>query len=228
MNSDNEQLSCSIYLRYVSALHIMAGSMRVPVDDREDLIQETFAKYFAKYSKELPDWSDAQIKGALIKIFKNCYVDYLRKLSSRPVTYVDLVQIESGEVSADHLVGNDPQNMILEEQEHRDVMEALDKMKPEWSEIIKKLVIEDRPVEEVSEELGISKEACRTRLCRAREKLRTIMNRDGPDDQSGKKADRKESERKRSERQQAERKLIKRDDNTLARVPDLSGLPGSI
>ena len=220
MNSDNEQLSCSIYLRYVSALQVMAGSMRVPVDDREDLIQETFAKYFATYSEKSPGWSEVQIRGALITIFRNCYVDYVRKLSSRPVTYVDPVQIESGEVSASHLVGNDPQNMILEEQEHRDVMDALDKMKPEWSEIIKKLVIEDRPVEEVSEELGISKEACRTRLCRARVKLRNMMNRGKPD--------KKKSEPSKLNRKKSERKTAKHEDNTIARAPDSSGIPGSI
>ena len=219
MNSDNEQLSCSIYLRYVSALQVMAGSMRVPVDDREDLIQETFAKYFASYSKKSPDWSEVQIRSALITIFKNCYVDYVRKLSSRPVTYVDPVQIESGEVSASHLVGNDPQNMILEEQEHQDVMDALDKMKPEWLEIIKKLVIEDRPVEEVSEELGISKEACRTRLCRARDKLRKMVNRGAPE---------KTSDPKKPKRKKSERKAAKCEDNTIARAPDSSGIPGSI
>ncbi|MGN0158660.1 MAG: RNA polymerase sigma factor [Brotaphodocola sp.] len=225
MISDNEQLSCSIYLRYVSALHMMAGSMGIPVDDREDLIQETFAKYFASYSEESTTWSDVQIKGALIKIFKNCYVDYLRKLSSRPVTYVDPVQIESGEVSSDNLVGSDPQNMILEEQEHQDVMDALNKMKPEWSEIIKKLVIEDRPVEEVSEELGISKEACRTRLCRARENLRKLMDRQGPE---GKEAGSKGIGRKKSKWRTPKRNTAKCEDNTIARAPDSSGIPGSI
>ncbi|MBP3384832.1 MAG: sigma-70 family RNA polymerase sigma factor [Firmicutes bacterium] len=189
------------------------------MDDREDLIQETFAKYFASYSKKSPDWSEVQIRSALITIFKNCYVDYVRKLSSRPVTYVDPVQIESGEVSASHLVGNDPQNMILEEQEHQDVMDALDKMKPEWSEIIKKLVIEDRPVEEVSEELGISKEACRTRLCRARDKLRKMVNRGAPE---------KTSDPKKPKRKKSERKAAKCEDNTIARAPDSSGIPGSI
>lgn len=177
MKSYDEQLSCSIYLRYVQALRIMAGYMNVPIDDQEDLIQETFARYFASYSEESQEWSEFQIKGMLVTIFRNCYSDYIRQMSRRPVTYLDPKEFERDELSFKNLVGKDPQNVILEEQEHRDVMDALDKMKPEWSEIIKKLVIEDRTVADVSEELGISKEACRTRLCRAREMLRKMMDR---------------------------------------------------
>lgn len=176
----DEQLSCSIYLRYVQALRIMAGYMNVPIDDQEDLIQETFARYFASYSEESQEWSEFQIKGMIVTIFRNCYNDYIRHLNRRPVTYLDPTEFERDERSFKNLVGKDPQNVILEEQEHQDVMDALDKMKPEWSEIIKKLVIEDRTVEDVSEELGISREACRTRLCRAREMLRKMMNRRDP------------------------------------------------
>lgn len=177
MNSYDEQLSCSIYLRYVKALRIMAGYMNVPINDQEDLIQETFARYFASYSEESQEWSEFQIKAMLVTIFRNCYSDYIRQMSRRPVTYLDPTEFERDELSFKNLVGKDPQNVILEEQEHQDVMDALDKMKPEWSEIIRKLVIEDRTVADVSEELGISKEACRTRLCRAREMLRKMMNR---------------------------------------------------
>lgn len=212
MNSYDEQLSCSIYLRYVQVLRIMAGYMNVPVDDREDLIQETFARYFASYSKQSQEWSEFQIKGMVVTIFRNCYNDYVRRMSRRPVTYLEPERFERGDLSSENLVGKDPQNVILEEQEHQDIIDALDKMKPEWSEIIKKLVIEERTVADVSEELGISKEACRTRLCRAREMLRKMMDRREP------------------EKMKPEQKPLKRtaqcEDKKIAREPEASGLPG--
>lgn len=212
MNSYNEQESCSIYLRYVPILRIMAGSMRVPVDDRDDLVQETFAKYIANYSEKSKEWSETQIKSVLITIFKNSYVDYLRRMSVRPVAYMDPVQIESGEVSSESLVGKDPQTVILEKQEYQDIMDVLNKMKPEWSEIIKLLVIEERSVEEVSEQLGISKEACRTRLCRAREKLRSMLGRGEP-------------EKKSEPKKWKQKDTAESDDEMSIRIPEYSGIP---
>lgn len=215
MNSYDEQESCSIYLRYVQVLRIMARKMVIPVDDIEDLIQETFAKYFASYSEESKEWSEIQIKSVLIKIFKNSYIDYVRKSSVRPVTYIDPAQIENGEVSSENLVGKDPQTVILERQEYQDIMELLDNLKPEWSEIMKKLVIEGRSVEEVSAELGISKEACRTRLCRARERLRFLMNRRKPVKKSKRKTCKPQS-------------VTESESEIGVRVPELSGIPEHI
>lgn len=211
MNSENEVFR-SIYTCYRPVLLMVAAKKSIPADDRDDVVQDTFVKFFKYYQS---DWSERKIGWMLIKFLDWCYVDSIRRQNCRPITYMDPAQIESGVILSVVTEKNDPQNMILKAEENQDVVDALKKIKPELSEAIVKLAIEERPVEEVSEELGITEAACRTRLSRGRSQMREIVY--GSDSGTGRpnssKADRKRrgslkaSEAKSAEVNPGERKL---------------------
>ncbi len=207
MNSDNEVLR-SIYINYRPVLQIIAARKGIPVDDREDIIQDTFMKFCRYYE---PDWCENQIRGMLIKIFNWCYVDSLRRQSCRPITYMDPARIESGEILGLATDKHNPQTMILKAEENQEVVNALNAIKPELSEAIVKLAIEEQSVDKVSEELGISEGTCRTRLSRGRSRMREIIY--------GKDSDKRKS--------RDQKKLSINEENT-AGPPDSSGLPGSV
>ncbi len=225
MNSERE-LFRSIYTSYRPVLLMVAAKKNIPVDDRDDIVQDTFVKFFKYYN---PEWNESQIKGMLVKILNWCYVDSLRRQSCRPVTYIDPARIESGEILAVATEKHDPQNMILKAEENQNVVDALSKIKPELSEAIVKLAIQERPVSEVSEELGVSEGTCRTRLSRGRSQMREIVyGNDFKDRKSGGKGNDRKSANPKPEKKFSGLKRFCGKDEKSARPPDSSGLPDRI
>lgn len=162
----------SIYNKYTPLLRVIARKKGIPESEIEDFVQETFAAYYSHYSL---DWEDRQVRAALVKILKNLCVDYYRKLDSRPLLYCDPMTMEVGTISSGVCFTRDNLSIILERQECNDVAEILRNMKEDWAQVIYLYIIEERPMEEVSQILGISRDACRARLSRGRKYLRGCL-----------------------------------------------------
>lgn len=176
---DKEERFHSIYKSYAPMLRIIAKSKGIPVDEIEDLVQDTFASYYSHYPLE---WEEKQIKAALIRIMKNLCVDYYRRRDARPVVYCDPVSIEENAISAGRQFARDNLSILLERQEYDEVVEVLRGMKEDWAKVFVLYVIEGRPMDEVSRMLGISSDACRARLSRGRKYLRECMFSDSPEE----------------------------------------------
>lgn len=172
MNSDHE-LFRSIYVHYRPLLRTVAKRNGIPYDELDDIVQETFESYYSRYPV---DWSEAQIRGMLMKILKCRCMDYMRKQKRLPVTYLDPTHIEDGGMVVKRNHGKDAFETLLDEQKYQKIMDALKGMKPDWSEVFIRLTIEGRSIAEVSEELGISEAACRARHSRANRYLRTQLS----------------------------------------------------
>lgn len=197
MNSVNERFR-SIYDNYMPLLRVIAKRRGIPYDEIEDIVQETFASFYSHYAEALPNMTDEMVKRTLSTIIRNRCIDYFRRKSTHPVDYFDPVTIQEQRFGPNH-DRDETLHILLENREYRDVMNALIKMKRDWAEIFLLLAIEERPVEEVSEQLGISKEACRTRLARARKHLRKELECYRPANVSEKKKALREKPRRISE-----------------------------
>lgn len=172
MNSDQE-LFRSIYVHYRPLLLVAAKRNGIPYDELDDIVQETFTSYYSHYPL---DWSECQIRGMLMKILKCRCIDYLRRQNRLPLTYLDPIDLEEGELkTTDKMEEKDALEIVLEEQRHQKIKDVLGKLKPDWSEVFIKLMIEGRSVADVSRELGITESACRARLSRANQYLRTQL-----------------------------------------------------
>ncbi len=167
-----DELFRSIYKAHMPMLHMIAQKRGIPVDDIEDLIQDTFAAYYSHYPLT---WNEYKIKAMLARIMKNRCVDYLRRRECRPIVYYDPTMAGSEVLLTEDLIDRDSLSVLMERQEFRAVMEALSSMRGDWREVLWMHVIEGRPMAEIGEILGISEAACRTRLCRGRKCLKAML-----------------------------------------------------
>lgn len=171
MTSVNERFR-SIYNSYMPLLRTVAKRRGIPYDEIDDIVQETFASFYSRYADELLEMTDERARRTLLTIIRNRSIDYFRRKSTHPIDYFDPVLIQECRFSPGDPEQDETLRILLEAKEYRDVMSKLKQMKHDWAEIFLLLAIEERPVGEVSKQLGISKDACRARLARARKYLR--------------------------------------------------------
>ena len=158
----------SVYVEYGPVLRVLAVRYGLPYEEVEDMIQETFLSYFTHYPV---DWDSGKMKGMLVRILKNKCIDFKRKKQPELVDLDD----EYGGPEYKYinlLISRDSLSIILEKEEYRKVWKAMKMMRADWLEVFVLYIIEDRPIREVSEILGISVEACRTRISRGRKYLK--------------------------------------------------------
>lgn len=123
----------------------------------EDVFSETFLAYFRK---ERSFDSEEHRKAWLIRVAINCAKDHLKG------------QFQLGELE------NDPG-----EEEHgfrqveisEDLKTALERLRPEYKEVICLYYLQDLSVKTIAEVLGRSENTIKTQLARAREKLKVFL-----------------------------------------------------
>jgi RNA polymerase sigma-70 factor (ECF subfamily) len=133
--------------------------------DAHDLVQDTFERALRAYPRLAPD---ANVRGWLIAILHNLFIDHCRRVRRAPKT-AELVP----EVAA---APPDPPpapawTMVSPEQ----VRAALDRLGPPFREAYELHAVEGRSYQEISERLGIPKNTVGTRLIRARKKLKALL-----------------------------------------------------
>lgn len=174
MNKQNE-LFRKIHTQNYSLLHMLARKKGIPLDDVEDMIQEVFLSYYEHYPLT---WEGTQIRFMLAKILQNRCMDYWRISEKRELLCID--SEEPGEAASRIMLITEEDNLtiLVKREEIRETLHALDTMKPEWAEVIRLRILEDRPMTEVSEMLGISDNLVRTRLTRGRRYLREMLGKE--------------------------------------------------
>lgn len=159
-----------VYVEYRPVLHALAMRYGLPYKEAEDMIQETFLSYFTHYPI---DWDSRKMKWILVRILKNKCVDFMKK--KQPVL-IDLDDWESApKCKCEYinlLISKDSLSIVIEKEEHQEIWETINTMRADWLEVFVLYIIQDRPIKEVSEILGTSVEACRTRISRGRKYLK--------------------------------------------------------
>lgn len=123
----------------------------------EDVFSETFLAYFRK---ERTFESEEHRKAWLIRVTINCAKDLLK---GQPRN--DDLEIEPGEEEK----GYDQAEMSA------DLRSALDRLKPEYREVVCLFYLQDLSVKQMAEVLGRNESTIKTQLSRAREKLRVFL-----------------------------------------------------
>ncbi|MHB1295488.1 MAG: RNA polymerase sigma factor [Anaerolineae bacterium] len=128
----------------------------------EELTQEAFVRAY----QALPRLEQSSnYRAWLYRIATNLAYDHLRR--ARLVRWVMLKPWHSRGPAPDGTIGN--------------VQEALDRLPPALRAPLVLYSVQGYSTAEIAEMLGISEGATKTRLCRAREKLRVILQEDGHD-----------------------------------------------
>ncbi|MFQ3611230.1 MAG: sigma-70 family RNA polymerase sigma factor [Fimbriimonadales bacterium] len=147
-------------------------------EDAADLTQETFYRAFRAFSRFR---GDSQPYTWLYRIAVNLANDHLEKRARIRKREVDISLLETD--TEGESTGWDPPDMGLSPEEHLLQQELVERvrllisqMPPDYREIILLREYEEMSYEEMAEVLGITLEAVRSRLARARAWLRTRLS----------------------------------------------------
>ena len=134
----------------------------------EDIFQEVFIK--ADRNKE-SFRGESSVKTWLIRITVNACKDYLKSAYSRRVTMFS--EEEENQIPTD-----DTTEEIERKQDGEQIRKALLLLPEKYREVLVCLYFEERSVAETAKVLGLSEGTVKSRLSRARDKFRVILERE--------------------------------------------------
>jgi RNA polymerase sigma-70 factor (ECF subfamily) len=142
-------------------------------NDVEDIAQEVFIRVY----RSLPKFKfDASFFSWMYRITRNLCIDEIRKRKVRKVLSLDFLTedvLEKNRKSKEHEL---PTDAMLTDEKHRIIQAALKRLKPEHREILVLREYEDLGYSEIAETLGISPEAVKSRIFRARMELKILLS----------------------------------------------------
>lgn len=143
-------------------------------EDAEDATQEVFLKLW----RTLGTWRDeASVKTYVMRIARNTVIDMIRRRNSRPVD--SLTVEDDGEESQRDIADTDTSSNPAADYARREQIEAvrsaIDELPPDHREIIILRDINGLSYAEIAEATGLDPGTVKSRLSRAREKLKEIL-----------------------------------------------------
>ncbi len=154
-----------LYERYLDEIYryvfIKIGNQQ----SAEDITEETFIKTWKSLSRIYQgDGRIDNLRAWLYRIAKNLVVDYYRK--NKP-------EIVIGPNIAENL--QSPEEIVIEQEESTWIVSALQKLKPDFQQIIILRLINDMSHKEIASIMGISEGHSRILLYRALKNLKELL-----------------------------------------------------
>jgi RNA polymerase sigma-70 factor, ECF subfamily len=165
-----EQIQAKYQSRIYSVIYRMVGDR----DDAEDLTVETFVNAWRHWDRFR---GDAQVSTWLHQIAinncKNRFKQRDRQRGREVMSLDDSIETDSGELTrevADWTTA--PEKLLLEGEFQQKIQEAIEALAPEYREVLLLAQYEDLPYEEIASITGLTVPTVKTRLHRARLKVR--------------------------------------------------------
>lgn len=172
MQQDQDMQLQSMYDAYQAVLRTVARKRGVPVDDIEDLIQETYIAYYRTYPL---NWNEPQKKAMLVKILKRKCIDFYRRNSHYiKVSMDDGEAFDETELLAKQLV-KDSLESVIKNETYQEVRDCIMNMKKDWRDVSFLYFVEGLDPKEISEVLSIPGTVCRSRISRAKKYLKSKL-----------------------------------------------------
>lgn len=161
-----------MYETYQPSLRGIAYQYRIPKEETEDIIHDTFVAYArSEYPVELPE---TELKKLLFRIFRNRCIDYYRRLKRR-----GCYSIEEEWFRAQETLMEERTVSVLEEivsnEKCRAILNEIAHMPDNWREVAKLKMLEGRSTEDVCRILNISEKACYSRVGRIRKYIDSLL-----------------------------------------------------
>jgi RNA polymerase sigma-70 factor (ECF subfamily) len=158
-------------LTYIDALFGYAMTLTRERAAAEDLVQETYVRA-ARAAEQLADGSN--IKSWLFVVMRNAWLNQVRHQNKGP-RFVGLEdeEFDSSACVAEH---SNPQIIYLRKLERNEVRFAIESLPVTYREVVVLRDIEGFSYQEIATVLGCPAGTVMSRLARAREKLRAMLN----------------------------------------------------
>lgn len=166
----NSHYQRALYLRYSSLMMAVCVRYTSNREDAKDILQEGFIKVFDKIRSYK---NEGSFEGWMTRIFINTAIDQIRK--SRKTTFTDIEQISL----SDNLIAEESYIPSLEDNprdySYEELMEAINSLSEEFRIVFNMAIIENYSHREIAELLMIKEETSRTRLIRAKNKVKMFL-----------------------------------------------------
>jgi len=147
---------------YIPNLRRYARALDGDRDGADDLVQDTLERAVRKFHL----WRPGDLRAWLFSIMHNVFVNQLKARRVAPDVELD-----------ESFAAPMPSVSALDLQ---DMQRALSTLAPEQREVVLLVALEDMSYADVSRALGIPMGTVMSRLSRGRERLRRVMNENGP------------------------------------------------
>ena len=146
-------------------------------EDARDLAQEAFLKAwrgleFYKFESAFSTW--------LYRLTSNVCIDFLRRQKRRPT--VSMTVQQEDDTTAEVEVQDSeplPEEQILYKEQKQAIAAAMDQLEEEFRMVLTLRVINDMPYEEIAAVMDVKIGTVKSRLARARHKLKKILLQNG-------------------------------------------------
>ena len=147
-------------LQYEGLVYSICLSFAKNPFDAEDLAQETFLTAYSKFSQ----YSGGSQKAWITTIAANKCRDFLRR--SRPACDIDALCICDDK--------NSPEESVVSKDSDAAVRRVISRLDEPYRTVAEKYFLEDIKLSEYSKLTGINEKTLRTRLYRAKQRLKTL------------------------------------------------------
>jgi RNA polymerase sigma-70 factor (ECF subfamily) len=174
-NSKNDRITQHSFretaLRYLDGLYGYAMTLTRNQAEAEDLVQETYLRAMSAFDRLRPD---SNLKSWLFAILRNVRLNQLRNGLSKS-RLVEMNEPGDGAREFEDKSSKDPLFLYLTKVKHADVRKAIEELPAAYREVIVLREFEELSYEEIAQVLDCPRGTVMSRLNRAREKLKEML-----------------------------------------------------
>jgi RNA polymerase sigma-70 factor (ECF subfamily) len=175
LENGNQKAYAELMDRYREPLFYMLLKMVNNKDDAEDLTLEAFGKAFNRLDQYTASFA---FSTWLFKIASNNCIDFIRRKRMKVFSIDKTYEREEGNEITFELKSStpDPEEKVMFKQEYQIMVDAIEKLKPRYKELIKLRYFDELSYEEISQTLNLPLGTVKAQLFRAREFVTAIFN----------------------------------------------------
>ncbi|RLC76913.1 MAG: RNA polymerase subunit sigma-24 [Chloroflexi bacterium] len=160
-----------LVIRYQKTAYNVAYRILGDAEAAADAVQDAFLKAF----KNIRRFRGGSFKSWMFRIVTNTCYDVLRARKRRPSSSLDGMEVELNHTPLGDSGVESPEEYAIRQELNRLIQEAINSLPPEQRVIIVLSDIEGFDYREISETLGIPLGTVKSRLSRARAKVRDLL-----------------------------------------------------
>jgi RNA polymerase sigma-70 factor (ECF subfamily) len=161
-----------VALEHLDSLYGFAMTLARDRSEAEDLVQETYLRAVRAFGQLVPD---SNLKGWMFAIMRNVWLNQIRRARSGP-QFVEIDAEEEDRAAWLDRRANDPHVVYIRKVEREQVRAAIESLPRQHREIILLRDIEGFSYKQIASILDCPAGTVMSRLGRAREKLRHLLN----------------------------------------------------